>query len=425
MESFDLIRKWGLSAHPFGTGDAKDEENLQEVFLEPPYFGDILGDPANPKSTIVHGQRGDGKSAAREMIFAALNDPRFRRIIVNYDRFDHFSREQARNANLESHLMPITFHILNRILLDGEIDAHPFSGLSQSERADLTWLLLRFTPSDLKDQYERRLQGIYHIAFPSKSSKRFFRKTFGSIGRYLKRKRFEMEQSHDTASAPVELVKALLILISPRIPISGKLGDRSVFDLFVRLRDLSLRLGYRDIVILIDNLDEAECTSDDLELTATLFRPLLASLQFLKLDKVATKLFIPSDVRNFIGSALRTDRLTTRVIEWSDQMLEQLVNKRLIALSGGRLTSLQPLVDSDYWSEFHRELFIAAAKNPRNLIRILGYIVAEMCEISEHPDIITREAFSIARKHFLDERLSEPGAGAYLERVAAAREQIH
>src|SRR5215213_6015784 len=110
MEPADLIGCWGLISHPFTTVDATDEENLPAVFLEPPYFGDILGDPLHPKSAIVHGDRGDGKSAAREMIAASLGN--IRRLIINYNRFSHISCEQAREAKLDIHLEAIAFAIL-------------------------------------------------------------------------------------------------------------------------------------------------------------------------------------------------------------------------------------------------------------------------------------------------------------------------
>ena len=68
---------WNLSEHPFQAEEARNDavyNRMLEAAITHPDFMKIYGDPANPSTTIVFGEKGSGKTAIRLMIQRKLDD---------------------------------------------------------------------------------------------------------------------------------------------------------------------------------------------------------------------------------------------------------------------------------------------------------------------------------------------------------------
>src|SRR5947207_3000437 len=101
-----LITCWGFTKNPFRAYVAEKERNTPHIFLEPPYFKDILGEPKDTSSSIVFGQRGDGKSTLCQMVEHYLKDASSGGIslVIRYVDFPRWGEEEIRKLNLEQHL---------------------------------------------------------------------------------------------------------------------------------------------------------------------------------------------------------------------------------------------------------------------------------------------------------------------------------
>ena len=62
------LRASGFTENPFLLTDAETDSHLEEYFVEPDGFGDILGDAKSPKSAVLFAPRGSGKTASRVIV---------------------------------------------------------------------------------------------------------------------------------------------------------------------------------------------------------------------------------------------------------------------------------------------------------------------------------------------------------------------
>src|ERR1700676_5504750 len=85
----EFLARIGFAENPFQFTNADEEEHLQTYFIPPPYFNSVWGDPESPKSQVIFGPRGGGKSAQRRMIElkAETSDV----FVITYDRFEGLS----------------------------------------------------------------------------------------------------------------------------------------------------------------------------------------------------------------------------------------------------------------------------------------------------------------------------------------------
>ena len=77
MDLQQFFNHWNLKEHPFQAEEALNDAVYNRMLNEAithPDFTKIYGDPANPGTTIVFGEKGSGKTAIRLMIQRKLND---------------------------------------------------------------------------------------------------------------------------------------------------------------------------------------------------------------------------------------------------------------------------------------------------------------------------------------------------------------
>src|SRR4051794_28121445 len=111
-----FLAQFGFSSDPFESTDAENEPHLDNYFVPPPYFTNVMGDPRNPASHVVLAPRGGGKTAQRRMIedqSSASGDF----LCVTYDEFDQPSGFTSADASLAYHLNQICRRILLGILV--------------------------------------------------------------------------------------------------------------------------------------------------------------------------------------------------------------------------------------------------------------------------------------------------------------------
>lgn len=397
---------------------AEHEQDLQLFFLEPPYFKDVFGDPAAPSSSIVFGHRGEGKSTICNMInYELQKDESNKVLVVPYMDFSAWNEKEIRELSLKHHLERILGLSVEKLIEEAKQDVRILENLESNSRSVLQWFVLRFLPAAEYQQVERKLIALFDSLSQTQRIKRFGDIGFRRIGSYLRRKKIEFEKVADSESKIVQATKAILTLLGPSIPGSKDLRNETMLGLLHRFKGLILSAGFASMYILVDKVDEIEACSGNYDIVAKLVSPMVTSLRYLETKKVATKLFLPMQVREILGSRVRTDRILTRNISWSKESLSAMLRKRLLAFSDNKIETLEPFVEPDIWNAFEQKLFYYAALCPRNLIRITDHVIAELCELEQNPNLISEAAVDLGIKHFLSVRMGEEDAGEYQIRL--------
>jgi hypothetical protein len=423
MSREELLSRWGFETDPFATFSAELETRTEQFFLPPPYFRDITGDPENPNSTIVFGARGEGKSTLFEMVSKALQGASPRTPLqISYTDFSDLSEKSMEEALLPFHIENIFRRAVLLILDCLSQDPTLLKKLDSHELSDLHWFILwLFSPDP--NGVELKFTKIKNIAYPMGKLRSGVSKIGGALHRYLRRRRFALEHTADSESTAVQIAKAFAILL-PETPGSKEIRHESTLDRLKRFINVLQALGFASFIVLIDRVDESPAATKRPELATKLVEPLLTSLPLLELKGFAIKFFLPLIVRDQLGGDVRTDRIRTRDISWSDETLEILLLRRLSAFSDGHVNSIESLFNPTEAAQLRRELFVNSARRPRDMLRLLDHVVSDLCESETEPRFISGSAFQLGLTKFRAERLRDYDAADYEERVREARDRL-
>jgi hypothetical protein len=417
-----LITHWGFVADPFATYSAELETNTAQLFIPPPYFHDVIGNPQRPNSAIVFGARGEGKSTLFEMVGKELRERKDKPpLVIGYTDFSDLSEKAIEQAELSFHVENILRRAIPKLLEHLEQNPSRLGRLDPTALSDLHWFILwLFSPDPAR--VEVKFLHLKDSAFPRGRLASAASKFGGGLYRYLRRRRFDLEHTPDAESATVQIAKAF-VLFFPDTPGSRELRHESTVERLSRFVRVLHGLDFSSLIVLIDRVDESPAATRRPELATRLVEPLLSSLPLLELTGFAIKFFLPLIVREQLGRDLRIDRIRTRSISWTNETLEALLSRRLATFSDRRVTSLNALLAPENAAHIRRELMIYSAQRPRNMLRLLDHVVSELCEADEHPNVITIAAFEMGLTQFRAERLRDYDAADYEERVQAERER--
>jgi hypothetical protein len=149
-------------------------------------------------------------------------------------------------------------------------------------------------------------------------------------------------------------------------------------------------VGLSAVYVLIDRWDELPETADSPRLLANLLSPLLADLLLTEAPGAAFKVFLPELLEEVLRAdpAVRFDRLRAYEIRWSDDLLRQMLNKRLAAYSDGKIRSLPQICASSLAESIERQIVWWAEISPRRLLRLGEALVMAHVRRADADDLL-------------------------------------
>ena len=354
-----------VNGNPFATGEAARESRLlPEFFVDTGYYDLIWGNPSVPQSTLVFAPRGSGKTAYRVMVqnqCYPLNTHSDVLAIV-YTSFDTFFRSHSisQPARIDLHVKAILkkglYALLNTLCQNREMA----NSILLPQRCRLAWFYRTFAPQTLTPiELMRRIQTIEQDFSPPW---KFFQESV---------RKSDLERVFARANLlenPVLQLLADLVDCVPE-PLETQLSPVQIFTEFIQeVR----RSGIKAIYILVDRLDEIPETADSPQVIVDLLEPLLANLTLMEVPGAAFKVFLPHLALKAIKASpsIRLDRLRTYEIVWTDALLSEMLRKRLLAYSEGRIRSLAQISATSLAETIDQEIVHMADGSPRRLLRV-------------------------------------------------------
>ena len=394
------LETFGFESNPFASREAGGERRLNEYFVTPPYFDEILGQSDTPRTALIFAPRGGGKTAQRVMVDYHCKRALTRGKILSvlYIEFTpvveaaegDFSRITARLHAEE--ILKRTIKALADFIAEDPIALKMFRQMSDSERVYLRWFV---------SAYADYLSPQQVTALDKGGVKLLTLEPRGRLG-------FRCGDDEVISTGMMQLLAA-----KKESPPADLLGD---------LAELICSLGVNALYILVDRVDEFMGTAADLTAAVALIEPLVADLTLMNLQKVAFKFFLPLEMEDMIRAraTVRQDRLLLRRIEWTDKALLEVLHKRLEAFS--HYSSLDAVCVPELRGRIEQEMLQVANGSPRNLIRLGDFLLLEHCRSpmpkTEQEWLITEEAWEAAKERFTAEPLVEWLGGKLEERAA-------
>lgn len=288
-------------------------------------------------------------------------------LAVTYDRFEFGSKEKVSEITLQYHLKNIIIRILVSYLSYLSDYQDVAKKLSKEEKYQLSLFIQSYLGDITGDKVQELINELKSL--PEKF-KQFWSKNVGfmeSIVNFLL-KSYELEG--------IEL---------PKLKQEEKrLTETYKYQLEILLK-LVQKINFKSIYILVDKPDETEQTGNDAESTYRLIQPLIKDLELLGLNGYGFKFFLWDQIEPYYRKDARPDRIAQYQLRWTRASLMNVLSRRLIAFSGGKISTIQSITEA---SQDTREinidetLCLFSNSSPRNLIRLCEQILAAQAERS-------------------------------------------
>lgn len=405
-----FIRLHNFTEHPFTKVAGEKEELLQLYFVEPRYFSEALGDANHPKSYVIFGPRGGGKSAIRSMIEVYTNTEKFEDDIggkvlsITYDDFTALRLGQLNTITLTDHVNEILKRGVANLALSLVEQGLVGDDLPVETRGILRWYIDEY----MTDLSRLELDSILRV-LESKNEK--IRNLISNVMEIYNTLISVLKLERVDPSKPTDVPKTKRDAIS----------SIHVMETFTKLAEDA---GYKAVYILVDKIDETDYTGGQSNKAARLVHSLLTNIRLLEIARGAFKFFLWENVKSHFGEELRTDRIKMKQTEWSDKDLERMLVGRIGAYSLKRAT-IDTLFKDEIKNEIISMLVKLSFKSPRDLNRLMESIFAEAAAEATDDDYkIGRHAVMQGINKFAEERSEELYGNEVVSRVVRMNKQL-
>ena len=385
MDEKEFFNNLGFDSNPFQFTNADDEDRLDKYFIPPPYFDSVWGNPEKPKSVVVFAPRGGGKTAQRKMIeFESQRNGEV--LCVNYSRFEFSKKLQS--ITLYDHLQKIIQIIIIGILT--KLNENPKLGeyLNVDDKKYLNYLIYTHLEEISEHDFKVAIDSLSNF---SSRAKRFWNEHLGAINVGINL----ILRQLGSKSAAID-----------RINDHSKFNDSYKYQL-EKIYNMSLKLGFNSIYILIDKIDETDITGNDANLSSKLVEPILKDLDLLEMKGYSYKFFLWNKLERYYKEYGRKDRISYYDLVWKNSELNNMLSKRLEAYSHNKINDFSQILDYDFGIDINTIIILFAQKSPRDAIRIIQDIISEQREINPYSRKISYQAVMKGVEVFSHKKSSE------------------
>ncbi len=445
-----FLRSHGLVRNPFIEEEAQNDKVFEDLVNEAGYtfnhqaWDKFFGDPPGRGTSMIFGVKGSGKSALRlalEKNIEHYNTQHQSRILLlHYDDFNSYleafkrksdkDRRRAVAVTLEDfglaqHLDAILVAGMETLLTEIKDSDLPLERLENHQRHDLM-MLMAFYSSGPPDRYNRIMSTLARRLLP--------RGVLGGLGRGIKGltvglltlgigplmrgvfyrgvgRAAEREILIRDRNAR-DVVRALRsipqgYLKDQDVKRGGWRDDDDVRRLFVtKFIEVALQLGYQQIVVVMDKVDEPALINGDRERMESFVWPLWNNRILQLHPNLSFKMLLPRQLYETVRKASSEKANEARFdkqkiiypFRWGDQQLHDMMSDRLRIC---RADQSQPYsLDNLFASAISRREVLGALdklRQPRFVLSYLYRLIAETCaqldQDGEQPVQIPHEVF--------------------------------
>ncbi|MFM8734378.1 MAG: hypothetical protein ACKOC8_04205 [Pirellulales bacterium] len=362
MKVREFLEHHGIAGNPFAEEDAQNDSVFKRTCLETtfhPAWDKIFGDPADPSTSVVFGEKGSGKTAlklqmVRQFERHAAAHPDARTFVVLYDDFnpflDRFVGRVGRGRPVEKTLAQwklwdhvdaiLAVAVTQLVTTLGGTPAR-LPRLSPPQARDLALLAACYdqsTAEPVADRWRRLRRRIGHrswrgvwprllavaatAAFVAALAAGIVRQDLAWAGRWWpwlllvaawmpllgRRARgtwqaWRIVRSMRTGNRTVGQLAAALAampgsdLMGQPLPAHARSDDR--YELLAKLQGVLAALGWKGLVVIVDRLDEPDLVNGSADRMRQLIWPMLDN-KFLKVPGLGFKLLLPLELYRFI-----------------------------------------------------------------------------------------------------------------------------
>jgi len=395
LEFEEYYKSLGLVSYPFSLYTAEAERDKAESIYKKPSNYSVIDEAIRSSSVIITGERGSGKTALNLDVVRRKNSEHI--LLVRLEEFSGLEEGYGPEQLYDF----IVQHIASEFFK--KISSHPGSlwKYNKDDRLHLSMYLHQYVPASTKHQLREQIRKIQQ-GFVKRSAVGLYNSTRLVLNYGLKAitktvsdaltKHFSALPEFD--SGDIEYFRKLEMEVDEGFTPA----DRS-FYLLEKLCSLVLNSKIKEIILVIDKIDEDPRLQNDAERIASFIEGFASNHKVLINNDFKVLLFVWSTPFNSVRSNIRTQKIVLQPLSWTRDGLREAAGKRLSAFSNQQLVSLDQIFDEDGFDSFER-LIEMSNENPRDLWHLLDKALVAQFEIDSSKKI-TKEAIDIGIERFV------------------------
>lgn len=397
MTFSDFYNKFGLSEYPFNTFTTEDENKQAELFVEPVDYSLIKDAFKNSRTIIMAGNRGTGKTA---IVFDLIRNAPNNSFVLYIDDFSPLTE----HPNINDFYKMLSEALINSLMSRAVSVKKGISHLSKEDKLFLSQLIINYmtttTYQNLNSKIEEvQLSGLSR--FINKISK--FLQFALNYGLSAGVKLFNSMFANQFSLPIIETDSAISILPQIKINVDTSFKDvDSSFSLLTRICKLIKRIGFSNVVILIDKIDEDSRFTNDGEQISLFIKPLLTDNKLLLSPDLQVAISLWSIPFDNLKSDIRTQKFYCPVLQWHKSDLIRAFEQRVKVYSNSTDSrAFREFFDDDVTDEDINQLLTLANHNPRDLWHVFNSLFHNQYAINPYASLFTQAALIGALADFV------------------------
>lgn len=388
----NFLRSLGFRQNPFDSYVAENEPDIEQYFVRPPYYAEILSRGRSAKSFVLFGARGSGKSASRIAFYKACwsrkKEGKSAPLAIVLDDYNRILSSGLGKVDVGAFVEEVAFLTIESLLVWlsalEESDRRLYlEALTRNEEELIVEVLKRFylsRPALARTTSAKQALRLLNQAWPAEL-KLWVEKKWDAIADVI------ANMSNALAKRAIEAETGLVAGLHDLLKLSkdGLNNSEYARALLSRLVDISKIFEFDGIAVLIDKVDETTETNNSADSTAKLLYPLMSTTQLLEVEDLGWLVYLWDKVKQLYGpneQGVRIDKIANATIQWPQQFLCEMVDRRLAFYSRQAVTSFSQLCSSEISSQAALvEMIQLSMNSPRELIRIIDITIREHDEL--------------------------------------------
>lgn len=408
-----LLRTLGFTTNPFSSYVAETEPDIEQYFVRPPYYSEILERGKSAKSFILFGARGSGKSASRiafyKTCWSRRKQGKSAPLAIVLDDYQRILSSGLEKVDVGSFVEEVAFLVIEGLLvwlsaLDPSEREIYVEGLTSNELELIVEFLKRFyfnRPALARTTSAKQALRLLNQAWPTEI-KLWADKKWDALADLI------ASLSSALANRASQAETGILPGLRDMLKLNKTELNNSEYAraLLSRLVEISKIFEFDGIVVLIDKVDETSETNSSAASSAKLLYPLMSTTQMLEVDNFGWLVYLWDKVKELYGPnehGVRVDKIANATIQWPEKFLVELVDKRLAFFSQHAVTSFNQLCSEELsQGATLKEMVRMSMNSPRELIRILDITIREHDESGSNGPLVRSSVDSALDKYVIE-----------------------
>lgn len=397
MTFSDFYNQFDLNEYPFNTFTTEDESKKAELFVEPVDYSLIKDAFKNSRTIIMAGNRGTGKTA---IVFDLMRNAPDNSFVLYIDDFSSL----AERPSINDFYKLISESLVNHLMSQAVEVKKGISRLSKEDKLFLSQLIVNYMTTATYQNLNFKIEEVQLSRLSrliNKLSK--FLQFMLNYGLSASAKLFNSMFANQFSLPIIETDSAISILPQIRVNVdtSFKDIDTNYFEL-TRICKLIKHIGYTNVVVLFDKIDEDSRFTNDGEQISFFIKPLLTDNKLLLCSDLQVAISLWSIPFDNLKSDIRTQKFYCPVLQWHESDLIRAFNQRVKVYSSRvDVREFREFFADSVTNEDIEQLLTLSNHNPRDLWHIFNSLFHKQYAIDSNASLITQEALNEALADFV------------------------